>query len=183
HDPLTGLANRSLLLEQLRDALSRLATSDRGGLALLYCDLDGFKRINDEHGHDVGDRTLIDIANRIRSQLRPGDMVGRIGGDEFVALCQRIEDPNRAKDVAIRIRTAVVNRPPPGLTERLDVSIGVAWTNQNCDADALLHEADRQMYRSKRAHGSSARAARNSLGSRPSLAPTESREDAGSAAD
>ena len=155
HDPLTGLANRSLLLANLRDALGRLSTSDRSGLALLYCDLDGFKRINDEYGHDVGDRTLIDIANRIRSQLRPGDMVGRIGGDEFVALCQRIEGPERADDVAARIRTAVVNRPPPGITERLDISIGIAWTNETCDADTLLHDADRQMYRTKRAHSSS----------------------------
>ena len=161
HDPLTGLANRRLLLANLRDALSRLSTRDRSGLALLYCDLDGFKHVNDEHGHDVGDRTLIDIANRIRSQLRPGDIVGRIGGDEFVALCQRVEDPDLAEEVATRIRTAVVNRPPLGLTEPLDISIGIAWTDQCCDADALLREADQRMYLDKHTHTSRATPARS----------------------
>ena len=152
HDPLTGLANRRLLVTNIRNALDRLTIGSRGGIALLYCDLDGFKHINDEYGHEVGDRTLIDIADRIRSQLRPGDLVGRIGGDEFVALCQRIEDPSLAQDVATRIRTAVVNRPPPGLTERLDISIGIAWTNNPRDVDELLREADKQMYLVKRTH-------------------------------
>ena len=150
HDPLTGLANRSLLLADVRDGLSRLTNRDRGGLAVLYCDLDGFKHVNDDHGHEVGDRTLIDIADRIRSQLRPGDEVGRIGGDEFVVLCQRIEDPDLAEEVATRIRAAVVNRPPPGLTDPLDISIGIAWTNQPGDAEDLLREADQQMYLVKR---------------------------------
>ena len=133
-------------LTNVRDALDRLTSRDRGGLALLYCDLDGFKHINDDHGHQLGDRTLIDIADRIRSQLRPGDVVGRIGGDEFVVLCQRIEALNLADDVATRIRTAVVNRPPPGLTDRLDISIAIAWTNQPYDAEDLLREAEQQTY-------------------------------------
>ena len=149
HDPLTGLANRSQLLANLRHSLGRLTPTNRSGLALLYCDLDGFKEINDEHGHDVGDRVLIDIANRIRSQLRPGDLVGRLGGDEFVVLCHRIEDRRQIEDVASRIRTAVASRPPAGLTDRLDVSIGIAWTNERRDADELLREADRQMYAAK----------------------------------
>lgn len=146
HDPLTGLANRSQLMANLRHALSRLTATKRSGLAVLYCDLDGFKRINDEHGHEVGDRALIDIANRIRSQLRPGDLVGRFGGDEFVVLCHRIDDPRQVEDIAARIRTAVASRPPTGLRERLDVSIGIATAHECCDADELLREADRRMY-------------------------------------
>jgi diguanylate cyclase (GGDEF)-like protein/PAS domain S-box-containing protein len=152
HDPLTGLANRDLLLASIGQALSQLQTDDAGGLALLYCDLDGFKDINDKYSHDAGDRTLIDVANRIRSQIRPGDVVGRMGGDEFVVLCHRITAAHLVDDVARRIRTAVASRPPDGLNDRLDISIGIAWTNQPCDADGLLREADRQMYLVKQAH-------------------------------
>ena len=152
HDPLTGLANRDLLLASIDQALGQLRADNATGLALLYCDLDGFKRVNDQYSHDAGDRTLIDVANRIRSQVRPGDVVGRIGGDEFVVLCHRIADRHLVDDVARRIRTAVVSRPPDGLSDRLDISIGIAWTNQPCDADLLLREADRQMYLVKQTH-------------------------------
>ncbi len=152
HDPLTGLPNRTQLLADLRQALGRLDPESPGGLAVLYCDLDGFKRINDEHGHEAGDRSLIDVANRIRSQLRPGDLVSRIGGDEFVVVCRRVESPERARDVVDRIRTAVTSRAPSGATEPIDVSIGIAWTSGPCDPDQLLREADLEMYRVKQRH-------------------------------
>jgi len=152
HDPLTGLANRNLLLASIEQALSQLSDDNRSGLALLYCDLDGFKQVNDQYSHDAGDRTLIDVANRIRSQVRPGDVVARIGGDEFVVLCHRIADPDLVDDVARRIRTAVASRPPDGLTDRLDISIGIAWTDRHGDAQHLLKEADRHMYTVKQAH-------------------------------
>ena len=161
HDPLTGLANRNLLLASIEQALSQLRDEDASGLALLYCDLDGFKHINDHYNHDVGDRTLIDIASRIRSQVRPGDVVGRIGGDEFVVLCHRITDPHMADDIARRIRAAVASRPPDGLTDRLDISIGIAWTNQPGDAHHLLREADRHMYHVKETHAEHARRGSN----------------------
>jgi len=152
HDPLTGLANRDMLLASIEQALNQLRGDHPSGLALLYCDLDDFKHINDQNSHDAGDRALIDVAHRIRSQVRPGDVVGRIGGDEFVVLCHRIADRHLVDDVARRIRTAVVSRPPDGLTDRLDISIGIAWTNQPSVAAQLLSQADREMYLVKQAH-------------------------------
>jgi diguanylate cyclase (GGDEF)-like protein/PAS domain S-box-containing protein len=149
HDPLTGLANRSKLLIDVRRALGGLTTERRGGLALLYCDLDGFKQVNDEYGHEVGDRVLIEIADRMRSALRPGDSVSRPGGDEFVVLCHRLDDPSAAGDVAARIRAIVASAPPRGLTSHLDLSVGIAWTDRPRDAAELLREADLAMYRVK----------------------------------
>ena len=149
HDPLTGLANRSKLLIDTRRALEGLSTERRGGLALLYCDLDGFKQINDEYGHEAGDRVLIEIADRMRSALRPGDSVSRPGGDEFVVLCHRIDSPAVAGDVAARIREMVTRSPPRGLTEQLDLSVGITWTDTPRDATEILREADLAMYRVK----------------------------------
>jgi diguanylate cyclase (GGDEF)-like protein/PAS domain S-box-containing protein len=149
HDPLTGLANRSKLLIDLRRALGGLTAESRGGLALLYCDVDGFKQVNDEYGHEVGDRVLIEIADRIRSSLRPGDSVSRLGGDEFVVLCHRIDDSTAAGDVATRIRATATSAPPRGLTDHLDLSVGIAWTDTRRGATELLREADLAMYRVK----------------------------------
>jgi len=149
HDPLTGLANRSKLLVDVRRAAGGLTTESRGGLALLYCDLDGFKQVNDEYGHEAGDRVLIEIADRMRSALRPGDSVSRPGGDEFVVLCHRIDNPSAAGDVAARIREIVASAPPRGLTDHLDLSVGIAWTDTPRDATELLREADLAMYRVK----------------------------------
>ncbi|MCJ7438005.1 MAG: GGDEF domain-containing protein, partial [Acidimicrobiia bacterium] len=149
HDPLTGLANRSKLLIDVRRAAGGLTTESRGGLALLYCDLDGFKQVNDEYGHEVGDRVLIEIADRMRSALRPGDSVSRPGGDEFVVLCHRIDSPTVAGDVATRVREIVASTPPRGLTDHLDLSVGIAWTDTPRDATELLREADLAMYRVK----------------------------------
>jgi predicted signal transduction protein with EAL and GGDEF domain len=86
HDSLTGLPNRKLILERLNNALQRSLRS-KLNVALLFIDLDGFKLINDNHGHETGDEVLKIIASRLLDQVRPGDTVGRLSGDEFIALC------------------------------------------------------------------------------------------------
>ncbi|MFN2521558.1 MAG: diguanylate cyclase domain-containing protein, partial [Candidatus Limnocylindria bacterium] len=118
HDPLTGLANRQLLLDRLEHARAR--RSRRGGVTgVLVLDLDGFKAINDAHGHDFGDEVLVAVGERVRDALRdedtiartttddtsprPRDTVGRLGGDEFVVLLEELRGPADAAVVAERI--------------------------------------------------------------------------------
>ncbi len=106
HDSLTGLANRTQLASAIRLALAR---RDRwpGQPALLFCDLDGFKGVNDQHGHAAGDRTLVSVARALTSVVRKGDLIARVGGDEFVVLCGEQAGLGEAVDVAERIRAAV----------------------------------------------------------------------------
>jgi len=154
HDPLTGVANRTELLDGLRRAMSGL-TRDApiGGVGLLYCDVDDFKSVNDRFGHAVGDRVLIDIVNRIRSQIRPGDLIGRVGGDEFVVLCERLYGHQGAVEIAERIRTSIASSAPQGLPPdaRLGLSVGIAFTAIPRHPDELMAEADQQMYDRKAA--------------------------------
>src|SRR5439155_837879 len=90
HDPLTGLGNRRLLTQALEDVL---AAAEHTAVALLFVDLDGFKGINDRHGHDVGDVVLVEVGSRIVGAVRPEDLATRLGGDEFVVLCRGPSDP------------------------------------------------------------------------------------------
>ncbi|WP_424682677.1 diguanylate cyclase domain-containing protein [Frateuria sp. YIM B11624] len=151
HDPLTGLPNRHRLQQELHYALEHAARTDNG-LAVLYLDLDGFKRINDEHGHDVGDRLLREAAQRLQSGSRQDDLMARVGGDEFVALLPGCRDARAAGIVAESLRASL--RLPCHLPEgtfRLDASIGIAcFPGDGSDPETLLTRADRAMYEAKR---------------------------------
>ena len=152
HDALTGLPNRTLLTDRIEHALQR-RSSGSGPLALLFCDLDGFKAVNDAYGHQIGDAVLKMTAARLSSVVRPEDTVARIGGDEFVVLCEALGDAASATLVAARVREAVA-APMPTLRGDIEVtlSIGVAMANLGEDAssDTLLRDADEAMYKAKR---------------------------------
>lgn len=148
-DPLTGLANRALLGEHLETAI---ATRDRNGghVGVLYCDLDGFKSINDAHGHRAGDRLLCQIAERLSQATRGSDTVARIGGDEFVVLCPGLESADELAAVQSRIDGAVhAPAPRQGLTPTPRVSIGAALLREGESAASVLGRADAAMYASK----------------------------------
>jgi diguanylate cyclase (GGDEF)-like protein/PAS domain S-box-containing protein len=150
HDELTGLPNRALLLDRLRQALSR--TND---VALLFCDLDGFKAVNDAYGHEAGDLVLKAVAGRMAGIVRSVDTVARLAGDEFAVL---LEGATRAEviDVADRIVEAVADGVSIGEQDvSVGVSVGVAWPHPD-DADGLA-DADLAMYAAKADGGSAVR--------------------------
>jgi diguanylate cyclase (GGDEF)-like protein/PAS domain S-box-containing protein len=146
-DPLTGLANRSLLLERLRGVLARDARTGQT-TAVLFLDLDGFKAVNDQHGHSVGDEVLVAVASRLAAAVRPSDTVARIGGDEFVVLVEGADD--EVVDVVVERLRAAVSEPLPTLDLKMGVSIGVALSARGeGQPRALLTAADAAMYREK----------------------------------
>ena len=149
HDPLTGLANRSLLLDRLEHALARLPRH-AGALALMFLDLDRFKLVNDSLGHDAGDELLIQTAERLRAVVRCEDLVARLGGDEFVVLCEDLPDPGDAEAVAARI-VAALNAPVHvrGRDIRAPASVGVVTDVGERTASELLRDADAAMYQAK----------------------------------
>jgi len=150
YDPLTGLPNRRYLMDRLEHALAKHARGEE--LALLFIDLDGFKAINDTLGHDVGDALLAHVGNQILASTRTSDTVSRIGGDEFVVLCENTGEEEAAV-VASRIVDAI--RLPAfvqGHNIVATASIGVTSAQFSYSALDLLHHADAAMYRAK-AHG------------------------------
>jgi len=149
-DSLTGLANRFALMEQLSllDAASA-GEADGTGVAVLFCDLDGFKQINDLHGHSVGDEVLTWVAHQIRSVALAGHFQARIGGDEFCVLCTGVESNDEAVAVARSYHQAIT--VPAANGHRVGVSIGVSWARpRSRSGDELLILADRAMYHAKR---------------------------------
>ncbi len=147
HDPLTGLPNRRLLQHRFTAALERTRASGLCG-ALLFCDLNHFKLVNDGHGHEAGDRALREIAERLATEVRHGDTVARLGGDEFAILAEDIADDDLATLIA-RLESAV-SRPLLDITVQVTASIGTApITPETTDLDTLLHIADQAMYESK----------------------------------
>ncbi len=150
HDPLTGLPNRALLFDRIHRASGNLGVESDHHMALLFIDLDHFKSINDNLGHSVGDQLLSAISRRVRTVVRPGDLVGRFGGDEFVVLCEQVESLDAATAVAARIAATL---EAPFRVESHDitvgVSIGIAFADQPADAEAILRDADAAMYRAK----------------------------------
>ena len=154
HDPLTDLPNRELFHDRLQTALAR-ARRNKERLVVLYIDLDGFKEVNDGHGHAVGDLLLQEVAKRIRRCLRESDTVGRIGGDEFVVLLNNITLPEHGAVVAEKIR-AVLDRPFELGGKRLHISssIGVAaYPEHGDDNKQLIRHADEAMYAAKKNGG------------------------------
>jgi diguanylate cyclase (GGDEF)-like protein len=155
HDDLTGLLNRAAMDREIERALGRAALGGRQ-LALLFLDLDGFKPINDTHGHAVGDEVLEVVAQRVAGAVRASDRVGRVGGDEFVVLVDDIAGPSVAEATAQRVLGAL--RAPVdvgGTVLDIAASIGVALSNPGGQTapDRLLAGADRAMYAAKRAGG------------------------------
>jgi diguanylate cyclase (GGDEF)-like protein len=153
HDPLTDLPNRTQARTLTAAALHR---GRRAGTTtgLLFVDLDGFKAVNDRHGHATGDTVLRVIADRLRATLRPGDVVCRLGGDEFVVLVEGVTDERDLVELAERL-IGTVSRPirRSGQELRVGASIGIALAQDaGVDADALFAEADAAVYRAK-AHG------------------------------
>jgi PAS domain S-box-containing protein len=173
HDPLTGLPNRALLLDRMGAALERSAREHRE-IAVLFCDLDGFKHVNDSAGHAAGDAVLVEAATRISAVLRQGDTVARVGGDEFVLV---IEPWNRAgaddspeadpdadggHSVSLKVANRVIEaiRQPftiHGEAHAITISIGIAFSSLAAlegpttkNASDVLAEADAAMYRAKR---------------------------------
>lgn len=149
-DPLTGLANRNGLADDLNARLARAAAQEEA-FALLYLDLDGFKAVNDTHGHLVGDRVLAMAAERLRESLSQGDTAGRLGGDEFVVLAAGGSEL-QALGLA-RLLLSAISAPYPladGRTARIGVSIGVALApGDGADADTLMTRADTALYVAK----------------------------------
>ncbi|MFE9424447.1 diguanylate cyclase domain-containing protein [Kitasatospora sp. NPDC006697] len=130
------------------------------GLAVLFCDLDGFKSVNDRFGHSAGDAVLVEVARRLQGAVREGDTVARLGGDEFVVLADSIAS-EEAADLAVRLRNAVM--PPmriAGRVMRVGVSLGIGWAGCGMSIEEVLHAADKRMYDEKRARGGALRGAR-----------------------
>jgi diguanylate cyclase (GGDEF)-like protein len=152
HDPLTGLANRTLLRDRLEHALARSARDDASVTGVLFVDLDNFKQVNDADGHAAGDAVLVELGGRLRAAVRPGDTVARLGGDEFVVVC---EEADEATAMALGHRLEEAIRQPlevAGVEHRLTASIGIALGRS--DPDALLGDADAAVYHAKAAGGS-----------------------------
>jgi diguanylate cyclase (GGDEF)-like protein/PAS domain S-box-containing protein len=120
------------------------------GLAVLFCDLDGFKSINDRFGHNTGDAVLIEVAHRLTTGVRDGDTVARLGGDEFVVLADGL-GPGDAADLAVRLRNAII--PPirvDGRAVRVGASFGIGWASCGMSVEEVLKSADQRMYIEKR---------------------------------
>jgi diguanylate cyclase (GGDEF)-like protein/PAS domain S-box-containing protein len=150
HDPLTGLANRTLLHDRLAHALARV---ERGAAptGLLFIDLDNFKDVNDAHGHAAGDAVLAEVGRRLRATVRPADTVARLGGDEFVVVCEEV-DRDTALALGRRLQEAIeVPMRVHGGEHRLSASIGIAMGGH--DPEALLAEADAASYEVKAGGG------------------------------
>ena len=157
HDSLTQLANRRLLIEHLEKLMSRFVREKSYG-ALLFIDLDGFKVINDKHGHDAGDAILIEVAKRLNSIVRNEDIVSRVGGDEFVVVLSKLDTDeqlinSKALIIAERILKGLnkeINFKNTSL--QIGASIGLRLLSpEKISAESALKDADIAMYRAKRA--------------------------------
>jgi diguanylate cyclase (GGDEF)-like protein/PAS domain S-box-containing protein len=150
YDPLTGLPNRILLSDRMQQAMTKSVRRNQL-VAIAFIDLDGFKVLNDGYGHDVGDQFLQQIAQQLKLSLREGDTLAHIGGDEFVAVIEELNEIKDSHTILSRLLDAatkelIVN----GTLLRVSASIGVTFYPQNNDSpDQLLRQADQAMYKAK----------------------------------
>ncbi|MDX1435134.1 MAG: GGDEF domain-containing protein, partial [Gammaproteobacteria bacterium] len=153
HDSLTGLPNRGLFMDRLRSGIARARRNEQR-LALLYADLNQFKPVNDDLGHQTGDRVLRLVAQRLLAAVREVDTVARIGGDEFAVILEAVSDA--ADATAVEAKIAETLGEPfflDGHVINISASTGVAiYPDDGDDINALLQQADSEMYRAKRSH-------------------------------
>ncbi len=151
HDALTGLANRNLLFDRLNHAVAQTARQE-GQLAVLFLDLEEFKKVNDAYGHDAGDGVLKRAAERLRACVRAGDTVARLGGDEFVLVLENIAGQGDVDHVVEKIKTGF--EQPFDVNSHsiiLGISIGSAlYPRDGTNIDTLINRADSSMYGDKR---------------------------------
>jgi diguanylate cyclase (GGDEF)-like protein/PAS domain S-box-containing protein len=155
-DELTGCLNRAAVLDEL-DRTLRRDSAGSSGTAVVFLDLDGFKEVNDTFGHKAGDQLLAGAAARLRSGMRGADVIGRLGGDEFIIVLPSIDSLAEAMRIGLRLADALTAplEIVGGVPMRIRSSIGVAWASAaGVTADALTAAADRAMYESKRAGSS-----------------------------
>jgi diguanylate cyclase (GGDEF)-like protein len=160
HDSLTGLANRPAVIEHLDNRLTDAETERAlGGFAVMLLDLDGFKAVNDQMGHDAGDALLIIVAERLNTTLRDSDFIARLGGDEFLVVLPQISDRETATLVANKLVNAIAKPYPiKANTANVSASIGVSLFPQDGgDRETLMKCADIAMYEAKRAGRNQAR--------------------------
>lgn len=152
HDPLTGLVNRTVIAERLALLLDGARDPDRPG-AVLFCDLDHFKQVNDAYGHLVGDEVLASVARRLAGIVRRSDTVGRYGGDEFLVIVPEIS-AEEARELAMRVVHAI-DEPivVGGTTYRVGASVGIVLLTNAKSASEVLGRADEAMYRAKTRFG------------------------------
>jgi diguanylate cyclase (GGDEF)-like protein/PAS domain S-box-containing protein len=152
HDSLTSLSNRAMFKDRLEHALTRRELEPLS-LAVLFLDLDGFKEVNDTLGHSIGDMMLVQVAARLRAQVRPGDTVARFGGDEFAVLVENLTDPGYTIGLAERVNAALRDPYDVGSSRvHVTVSVGIAHHGEHAtDAEQLLRNADLAMYQAKAA--------------------------------
>jgi len=149
HDPLTGLPNRRLLADRIQQAIARTGRNGEGFVVCMI-DLDHFKQINDEHGHEYGDEVLRQVGARLAKAARPNDTVARIGGDEFVAVCEGIGSSRALQSIAERLLTAAVTPVSiQGIEFTVGASVGMTLAGGGEEPDELLHQADLAMYEAK----------------------------------
>jgi len=152
YDALTALPNRVLLGDRLKQAMSMAPRHGRR-VALVYLDLDGFKAVNDQQGHEAGDRLLVELATRLRQVLREGDTLARLGGDEFVAVLLDLPDVTTCHALLQRMLREIAQpfQLAEGQTVQVSGSLGVSYFPQreSVDADQLLRQADQAMYQAK----------------------------------
>ena len=151
HDALTGLPNRRALMPRLKEAMARVQRHGRP-LAVLFMDLDGFKRLNDSQGHQFGDTVLVHFATTVSAIMRETDFLARLAGDEFVAVLEDLSSAERVTEIAQAIAERIEARKSEwGVNQPLSTSIGVAIhdSHRRESAGKLLARADAAMYREK----------------------------------